>query len=76
MKIILNWKIKMLLALLNVFFNIAMLVFGYLNNNQIVLAWSIGYASFSTYYLNQQIKEVRRVFEYGREYGRVAVKNA
>jgi hypothetical protein len=75
MKII-NWKIKMLLALLNVFVNIAMLVFGYLNNNQIVLAWSIGYASFSTYYLNQQIKEVRRYLEYGREYGRVAIKNA
>jgi len=75
MKII-NWKIKMLLALLNSFFNIAMFVFGYLNNNQIVLAWSVGYASFSTYYLNQQIKEVRRSLEYGREYGRVAIKNA
>ena len=71
-----NWKIRMLLALLNTFFNMAMLVFGYLTNNQIVLAWSIGYASFSGYYLNQQIKELRRFLEYGREYGRVVVKNA
>jgi len=67
-----SWKIKMLLALVNVFFNIIMLISSFLSNNQIILSWSIGYASFSVYYLNQQIKELRKVVEHGR----VVIRNA
>jgi hypothetical protein len=62
----LSWKATMGLALLNAAFNIGLILYSYFAGNQIVLAWGIGYSAFSTYYLNQQIKKLREVLNYGR----------
>jgi hypothetical protein len=62
----LNWKVTMGLAVINIYFNIGVLIYSYLSGNQILLAWSVGYSAFSSYYLNQQVKKVKEVLSHGR----------
>ena len=61
-----SWRVTMGLALANTLFNIGAIVYSYLVGNQVILAWGIGYSAFSTYYLNQQIKKLKEVLDYGR----------
>lgn len=58
----LGWKVKMLVALINIIINIIFFFVAIFTNNSFLLGWSIGYSAFSLRLISDLIKQLREMF--------------